>query len=221
MYGLAILGAGPAGIAIAQAFVETSVNVCLIEGGGLVGEHASQALYEGSSIGPLPFDASTSRMRAFGGSCNLWGGGCVPLAELDLAARDWVPHSGWPISHAELQPHYRRAQRFCGIGEQAFEPHSFREPLPHAERVRLPIRCRAVGSQGEHQQTGEHEPRPGEDQRRDRGAVAGMNRNPDREVGRAPEQVDRPQVDPDPRSRSPVGHTFRRYEGPPVLFFGR
>jgi choline dehydrogenase-like flavoprotein len=129
---LCIIGAGPAGIAIAQAFVGTSVNVCLIEGGGLVGEHASQALYEGSSIGPLPFDASTSRMRAFGGSCNLWGGGCVPLAELDLAARDWVPHSGWPISHAELQPHYRRAQRFCGIGEQAFEPHSFREPLPHA-----------------------------------------------------------------------------------------
>jgi choline dehydrogenase-like flavoprotein len=129
---LCVIGAGPAGIAIARTFVGTSVNVCLIEGGGLVGEPASQALCEGSSIGTLPFDPSTSRMRAFGGSCNLWGGGCIPLAELDLSARDWVPHSGWPISRAELEPYYRRAQKFCGIGEQAFEPDAFREPLPHA-----------------------------------------------------------------------------------------
>lgn len=127
---LCVIGAGPAGIAIAQSFVGTSVNVCLIEGGGLAGEHETQALYEGSSIGPLPFDASTSRMRAFGGSCNLWGGGCIPLAELDLAARDWVPHSGWPISYAELEPHYRRAQKFCGIGEKAFEAGSFLQSSP-------------------------------------------------------------------------------------------
>lgn len=128
---LCIIGAGPAGIAIAHTFVGTSVNVCVIEGGGLVGEPASQALYEGSSIGPLPLDASTSRLRAFGGSCNLWGGGCIPLAGLDLTARDWVPHSGWPLSYAELEPHYRRAQKFCSIGEQAFEPDSFRGSPQH------------------------------------------------------------------------------------------
>lgn len=126
---LCIIGAGPAGISIARAFLGTSVNVCLIEGGGFAGEQESQQLYDGTSAGALPFDASTSRLRVFGGSCNLWGGGCIPLAKLDLAVRDWVPHSGWPLPYADLEPYYRRAQSFCGIDAQAFEAGSFLRPL--------------------------------------------------------------------------------------------
>ena len=65
---LCIVGAGPAGIAIARAFAGSSTTVCIIEGGGLAGEDRSQSLYEGSATGDLPFDAGTSRMRVFGAS---------------------------------------------------------------------------------------------------------------------------------------------------------
>lgn len=126
---LCIIGAGAAGIAIARSFIATATTVCLVEGGGPNGEPDSQQLYEGASTGALPLDAATSRLRAFGGSCNLWGGGCIPLAELDLAPRAWVPHSGWPLSHAELEPYYRRARSVCGIDAQAFEAGSFLTPL--------------------------------------------------------------------------------------------
>ena len=112
---ICIVGAGAAGIAIARSFIGTSLHVCLLESGGLAGERRSQTLCEGHSIGDLPLDPGTSRMRVFGGSCNLWGGGCIPLSALDLRPREWVTHSGWPIAAADLEPYYQRARAICGI----------------------------------------------------------------------------------------------------------
>lgn len=126
---LCVIGAGPAGIAIARSFLGTSTTVCLIEGGGLAGEDRSQSLYEGSSSGSTPLDAGTSRMRVFGGSCTLWGGGCIPLADTDLEPRDWVPDSGWPLRYADLAPWYAKAREFCQIDPgHAFGPGTFDGP---------------------------------------------------------------------------------------------
>ena len=129
---LCIVGAGAAGIAIARRFIGTSLRVCLLEGGGAFGEEASQALYEGVSIGSPSLDAGTSRMRVFGGSCNLWGGGCIPFAPYDLLPREWVPHSGWPLSYDELKPYYERARVYCQIDAHDFDNGSFTTPLARA-----------------------------------------------------------------------------------------
>ena len=126
---LCIVGAGPAGIAIARSFIGTSVSVCVLESGGLDVEDGSQALYEGTSGGTLPLDPATCRIRAFGGSGNVWGGGCIPLGSSDLDHREWVPHSGWPVTYAELELYYLRALAYCGIKGHAFSPGSF-DTLP-------------------------------------------------------------------------------------------
>jgi choline dehydrogenase-like flavoprotein len=126
---LCIIGAGAAGIAIARTFIGTPLSVCIVEGGGLSGEEKSQALYEGSSIGCPAFDPGISRMRIFGGSCTLWGGGCMPLERQDLSPRDWVPHSGWPLSYDELEPYYARARSYCHIDSHDFVDGSFLGPL--------------------------------------------------------------------------------------------
>lgn len=134
---ICIVGAGAAGIAMARTFIGTSLRICLLESGGPGGELRNQALYEGDSIGSPPFDSISSRMRVFGGSCNLWGGGCMPLSTLDMSPRDWVPHSGWPLSPADLAPYYQRARTFCGIEDHALDGDRFlaapaRSPLPFA-----------------------------------------------------------------------------------------
>jgi choline dehydrogenase-like flavoprotein len=129
---ICIVGAGPAGISIARSFIGTSLSVCLVESGGLAGEDRNQELYAGSSIGCPELDPATSRMRAFGGSCNVWGGGCVPLSTLDLGPRDWVPHSGWPLSYDEIEPYYRRAQEVCGIESHDFTEGTFLTPPARA-----------------------------------------------------------------------------------------
>jgi choline dehydrogenase-like flavoprotein len=128
---LCVIGAGAAGIAIARHFIGTSVTVCVVEGGGATGEEQSQSLYEGTSIGTVPLDAGTSRMRVFGGSCNLWGGGCIPLGKHDLAERLWVPHSGWPIAYDELKPYYERARDYCQIAAHEVTSGSFLTAVAH------------------------------------------------------------------------------------------
>ena len=132
---LCIVGAGPAGIAIARAFAGSHLRVCVIEGGGLAGEERSQSLYEGKSMGDVALDAGTSRMRVLGGSCTLWGGGCIPLADSDMEPREWVPDSGWPLRYADLAPWYEQARAFCridaghGFGPGAFDGQTPRAPL--------------------------------------------------------------------------------------------
>ena len=122
---LCIIGAGPAGISMARTFIGTSTSVCIVESGGLAAERVNQDLYDGTSVGSPEFDPTISRMRIFGGTGKLWGGGCIPFSKQDLAQRDWVPHSGWPLSYAELEPYYARARSFCGIESHDFVDGSF------------------------------------------------------------------------------------------------
>lgn len=124
---LCIFGAGAAGLAIAHEFLGTAVQVCVVESGGMEATERNQSLYEGSSIGNPMLDPATGRLRVFGGSCSLWGGGCVPLDGMEK--REWMTHSGWPISHAELKPYYLRACSFCGIeGQELAEARFLNKP---------------------------------------------------------------------------------------------
>jgi choline dehydrogenase-like flavoprotein len=112
---IAVIGAGAAGITLARELIGSRRRVILIESGGFDLEAETQALYEGQSQGvDYPLDAA--RLRYFGGSTNHWGGFCRPLAAIDFEQRDWVPHSGWPISRADLDPYYTRAQQVCQLG---------------------------------------------------------------------------------------------------------
>lgn len=119
---LCIIGAGAAGITIAREFAQTPLKVCLVESGGLDFEVETQALYAGESIG-LPLDGlEAGRLRFFGGTTNHWGGRCTPLDDVDFARKDWVAHSGWPLTAAELGPYYDRARALCGLGRRRDDP---------------------------------------------------------------------------------------------------
>ena len=135
---ICVIGAGVAGLAVAREFIGTSVSVCVVAGGGASADDEYQSLYQGASIGFPEFDPAGSRMRAYGGTCNLWGRGCIPLGST-LDEREWVPHSGWPLSYEDLEPHYRNAREFCGIqshdlGKGSFLTPPERAPLAFDER---------------------------------------------------------------------------------------
>ena len=119
---LCVVGAGAAGIAIALHFAGGGHRVLLLESGGLEFEDATQALYEGTSVGQAYYDLDVCRLRFFGGTTNHWEGRCRPLDPLDFEVRPGVPHSGWPISRASLDPHYARAQELCQLGPYDYRP---------------------------------------------------------------------------------------------------
>jgi choline dehydrogenase-like flavoprotein len=79
-----------------------------------------QDLCAGENIGRDYVALETTRLRYFGGSTNHWNGYCAPLAPIDFRRRDWVPHSGWPITRSDLDPFYRRAQSICQLGPYAY-----------------------------------------------------------------------------------------------------
>jgi choline dehydrogenase-like flavoprotein len=119
---LCIVGAGAAGITIARKFIGRPIAVLVVESGGLEPDEATQALYQGAVVGRPYFDLDVTRLRYFGGSTNHWGGWCAPLHDIDFEARDWVPHSGWPIARRDLEPYYAVAQLLVEIGPPTYDP---------------------------------------------------------------------------------------------------
>jgi choline dehydrogenase-like flavoprotein len=113
-----IVGAGAAGISMALQFIGTSTEVLLLESGASEEEAATQALYAGSvADAQLHSPPERYRQRRFGGTTTIWGGRCMPFDSIDFEARDYVPHSGWPLARDALLPFYPQANRLCEAGD--------------------------------------------------------------------------------------------------------
>ena len=107
---ICIVGAGAAGIALALALVETSLDIVLLESGGRFAESDTQALYDSEVVGLTHLGIHEGRHRIMGGSTVYWSGQSLPLDPIDFERRDWVPFSGWPLSRQDLDPFYRQAE---------------------------------------------------------------------------------------------------------------
>ena len=113
---ICIVGAGAAGICLAVELSKQGKSVMVLEGGGRDIEDAAQEPYRSEVIGHVHRGIHTGRFRAHGGTTTRWGGQILELNAEDFERREWIPASGWPFSRAELEPFYRRALDFEGLG---------------------------------------------------------------------------------------------------------
>ena len=113
---ICIVGAGAAGILLAVELSRQGKSVMVLEGGGPDIEDAAQEPYRSEVVGHVHRGIHTGRFRAHGGTTTRWGGQIYELNREDFERRDWIPSSGWPFSHAELEPFYRRALGFESLG---------------------------------------------------------------------------------------------------------
>jgi choline dehydrogenase-like flavoprotein len=104
-----IVGSGAAGITIARDLDGSPLRVLVLEGGGRSVLQKVQELYRADVAGLSNSGVHDLRFRVFGGSTTRWAGQALPLLDADFERREWVPHSGWPLSRDELEPYYRRA----------------------------------------------------------------------------------------------------------------
>ena len=118
---LAIIGGGPAGISLALALADSGHDILLLESGDVSFNDKSQSLYEGSQGGVAYTALDGGRLRFLGGSTNHWGGWCRPLDTIDFEKRSWVPHSGWPITRAALEPYFPKAQTLVEAGPWLYD----------------------------------------------------------------------------------------------------
>ena len=133
---LCIVGAGPAGIAIACAFMGSAMDVVMLESGGRRNEPALQELNQGSVEGDPYAGLHLTRHRQLGGAVNMWntkvengiGGKFVPLDRHDLEQGNGG-FATWPLAYAELEKYYQRAQAFCGLGFFAYDAEHWQSTL--------------------------------------------------------------------------------------------
>ena len=125
---LCIVGSGPAGATIAKEFSGSTVQVLLIEGGGMDETAADQALYDIENVGAIrtaPQDQV--RNRILGGSSHTWSGRCASFDDIDFEFRTWVPHSGWPICMADIHPFLDRSRKYLGLGPNIYDHRLWKE----------------------------------------------------------------------------------------------
>ncbi|ETX13187.1 hypothetical protein OCH239_13025 [Roseivivax halodurans JCM 10272] len=118
-----IVGGGPAGITLALELAQSDLSVVLLESGGMTYDAETQDLYAGPNLGFQYDPLDEARLRFLGGSSNHWAGNCMPLIPIDFERRDWMPHSGWPLTRADLDPFYTRAQSYLEL--QTDNPYDF------------------------------------------------------------------------------------------------
>lgn len=119
---IVIVGAGAGGMSVAHELLNTSLDVVLLESGGLGYETDTQRLCQGKVLDlnhHAPLDAY--RQRRYGGTTTVWGGRCAPHDPIDFEERGHVPFSGWPMSLGDLDAYYERAHVYCDLGRYNYQ----------------------------------------------------------------------------------------------------
>ncbi len=116
VYDVCVIGAGPAGITLALELEPTGMGICLLEAGGETYEPRAQRLLEGTMEGDRYPPLRDTRLSALGGTSHVWAGWCRPLDPIDFDPRPGRDGCGWPLGASDLEPYYRRAHEYLGLG---------------------------------------------------------------------------------------------------------
>ena len=137
-----VVGAGPAGLALACALAAGSRDVLVLESGGAGSERSAQRLNEGATVGDAYAGLLATRHRQIGGTANLWntlvgsaaGAKYVPLDRADLAGAPELPLERLAVALVQsFEPWYDAARHLCGL--RAFDG----DPTSRASAGRQPL----------------------------------------------------------------------------------
>ena len=120
--GVAIVGAGPAGIVTALDLARNGVDVVLVESGGRRFSERTQALGTAHAFDErrhAPMHECTRRQ--LGGASVIWGGRCVPFDRVDFDRREHVDRSEWPVAYEEIAAYFQRASEYFRSGRAVFD----------------------------------------------------------------------------------------------------
>ena len=134
-YDFVIIGAGPAGLLLADKFASQGRVLVLEAGGRDLSKATGEGYYDLEGTG-RPYGTIGERLSVFGCTSNHWGGHSHPLSPQIFENRPGFP--GWPIAYADYALHLPEAQKWLNLG--AFDPNPpttgvERDLLGHAQNL--------------------------------------------------------------------------------------
>lgn len=139
IFDVCVIGSGIAGAVLANSLVKQGITTVVLESGSAVDAESRdprlQELEVYRSSGPINYPAVVSRFRGVGGTSWLWGGYCTRLQPFDLQRNSYTPPgAGWPISYADLEPYYERAEETLRVrgGKQSQYHPPMRKSFPRS-----------------------------------------------------------------------------------------
>lgn len=140
-FDVCIVGAGAAGIAMAQRLIGSALNVLVLESGlpADVNQPSGnrESIYAGT-LGPFmqqvdPTFLTRSRLRMYGGTTNHFAFWARPLDEADLESRPGYRDAHWPINRAQLDPYYAQANVFGNYGPFNYDDVAYWSKILHGQ----------------------------------------------------------------------------------------
>ena len=117
---VAVVGSGPAGLAIAMSLARSGLDVVVMESGRERNDAFASSLAAAAEMPELHAKLEEISSRRFGGASWLWGGRCVTFDPIDFERRPHAEAPGWPIERDEALRKAEAAAEFLGIGRAAF-----------------------------------------------------------------------------------------------------
>lgn len=137
-YDVCIIGSGPAGAVLGNRMVQQGLRTVILESGFFLPKDRVdprlQNMETYRSVGPVDYPLIATRVRAIGGTSNIWTGRCSRLHPTDFEPNAFTPEGAqWPFRYAQFEPYYAAAERTLRVGGAALSAY-------HAPRqTELPI----------------------------------------------------------------------------------
>lgn len=112
---ICIIGAGTAGIFLAQQLRKSGVQVVLLEAGDAIARPPETIDQRCIQQGIRYRGADSGRSFGLGGTSALWGGQMIPLAPSDVGERSEVGFDAWPIQYSDISEHFSKTKQQLGL----------------------------------------------------------------------------------------------------------
>lgn len=115
VFDVCIIGSGPGGVIPAIELARRGLRTVLLESGdnftSMYKEPRYNELNSYESSGDAQYPLAATRIRALGGTTNIWTGRCNRLHAIDFEPNAYTPPGGdWPIRYVDIQRYYIKAE---------------------------------------------------------------------------------------------------------------
>jgi choline dehydrogenase-like flavoprotein len=116
-----IIGAGVAGLVLADSLRRKRIRVAVLESGGLEQSEESHPLNRVIQLGDAYSGATLGRFRCLGGTSTRWGGALIPFLANDFSERSYLNLPAFPVAMDAIRPYLGEVEKLFGIDDGSYE----------------------------------------------------------------------------------------------------